>query len=373
MFDLEEYTSEALLEAVLNRAPEGIDTRQGSIFYDAVAAIVDMIAKFYSDLELLIEMTAVDTATDEALTLKAADFGLSRWPAVSARYAVTLEGEAELEAGDRFYTDGAYFVLGQDSSGDYYLEAEEPGESGNGIEAGTPAVPVEDEDDLESAAFGVLIIPGSDEETDENLRTRIKEKISGPAENGNRQQYKTWCESISGVGRALIYPLWNGPNTVKAVLFDYNGQPCTAATVAAVQTYIDPATKGYTATVDGKTYTVGDGTGDGAAAIGAHFTAVSAQALPINIGADVWISSGTTPDQAEEEIKTAVSKYLKSLIFGSSKHEDMVIRVSTIGACISSCPSVLDYMHLTLNGAAQNIMPGPDDAAIIGEVIINVL
>lgn len=373
MFDLEEYTSEALLDAVLNNAPDGIDTRPGSIFYDAVAAIVDMIAKFYSDLELLTEMTAVDTATDEALTLKATDYGLSRRAAVSARYAVTLEGGAELETGDRFYTDGVYFVLGQDSSGSYYLEAEEAGEAGNGIESGTPAVPVEDEDDLESATFGALLISGSDEEADENLRTRIKEKISGPAENGNRQQYKTWCESISGVGRAIIYPLWNGPNTVKGVLFDYNGQPCTAATVSVVQTYIDPATRGYTATVDGKTYTVGDGTGDGAAAIGAHFTAVSAQSLPINIAADVWVSSGATQDQAEEEISTAVSKYLKNLIFGSSEHEDMVIRVSSIGACISSCPSVLDYTNLTLNGAAQNITPGPDDAAVTGEVSINVL
>ena len=32
----EDYTYELLMEDVLNNAPEGIDTRQGSVFYDAV-------------------------------------------------------------------------------------------------------------------------------------------------------------------------------------------------------------------------------------------------------------------------------------------------------------------------------------------------
>ena len=41
----EDYTYERLLEDVLNNAPEGIDTRQGSIFYDAVSGVLIKIAK----------------------------------------------------------------------------------------------------------------------------------------------------------------------------------------------------------------------------------------------------------------------------------------------------------------------------------------
>ena len=103
------------------------------------------------------------------------------------------------------------------------------------------------------------ITGGSRAEDDESFRTRVQEKIAGPAENGNKQHYKTWCESIDGVGRARIFPLWNGPNTVKGTLIDPEGQPCSPSKVTEVQNYIDPATKGYTANVGGKVYTVGDG------------------------------------------------------------------------------------------------------------------
>ena len=58
----EDYTYELLMEDVLNNAPEGIDTRQGSVFYDAVSGPVMKIAKLYTDLDLIVEMTSVSTA-----------------------------------------------------------------------------------------------------------------------------------------------------------------------------------------------------------------------------------------------------------------------------------------------------------------------
>ncbi len=46
----EDRTYERLMEETLELAPEGIDTRQGSIFFDAVSATVNKIAKLYTDL-----------------------------------------------------------------------------------------------------------------------------------------------------------------------------------------------------------------------------------------------------------------------------------------------------------------------------------
>ena len=43
MFEAKTY--EAVLADILSRAPDGIDLRQGSIFYDAVAGIAFKIAK----------------------------------------------------------------------------------------------------------------------------------------------------------------------------------------------------------------------------------------------------------------------------------------------------------------------------------------
>ena len=72
----EDYTYELLLADVLANAPGGVDTRQGSIFYDAVSGILIKIAKLYTDLELVFELTQIDTTTGEYLDKKASEYGI---------------------------------------------------------------------------------------------------------------------------------------------------------------------------------------------------------------------------------------------------------------------------------------------------------
>lgn len=365
----EDYTYERLLEDVLDNAPEGVDTRPGSIFYDAVSGILIKVAKLYTDLDLVLELTAIDTATGEALDARASEYGITRLQATPAKYHVSFEGVEPLP-GERFYYDGVYFVLMQDEDGVMYLEAEEPGEQGNNIYSGTPAIPVNTIEGLTSATFGEPYESGTDEEDDESLRNRVREKIAGPAENGNKQHYKTWCESIDGVGRARIFPLWNGPNTVKAVLIDSAGQPCGAPKVEEVQAYIDPATKGYTAEVNGRKYVVGDGLGEGVANLGAHFTAAAALPLTVNVSFAAEMRSGASKEQAQQEAKAAITEYLKELVLSFEETADTVVRLTAIGAIINGLNSVLDYHDLKLNGEEKNITPGDDDAPVLGEVTI---
>ena len=369
----EDYTYERLLEDVLNNAPEDIDTRPGSIFYDAVSGPLLKIAKLYTDLDLVVEMVSVVSATGEALDTRAGEYGITRLAATRAKYRVTFEGVMP-QIGERFYHDGQYFTLkdGEENGQPiYFLEAEAAGSSGNNIYKGTPAVPVNNIEGLTAATFGAIYENGSDKESDESLRTRVQEKIAGPAENGNKQHYKTWCESIDGVGRARIFPLWNGPNTVKAVLIDSEGQPCGPQKVAEVQNYIDPATKGYTATVGGRTYTVGDGLGEGVANLGAHFTATGAMPLTINVSFKAELPSGATPDAAQHDAKEAIEESFKGLVIDTAEAADIVVRVSAVGAILSGLQTVLDYSDLKLNGAAVNITPGEDDVPVIGEVVIS--
>lgn len=366
----EGMTYEILLEDVLNNAPEGIDTRPGSIFYDAVSGILVKVAKLYTDLDLVLELTQVQTATGDALDTKASEYGITRLAATKAKYNVTFEGVTPM-LGERFYTDGLYFILKEDEAAQVlYLEAEEAGVGGNGVYEGTNAVPVNSIEGLTAATFGSLYESGTDAEKDDNLRTRVQEKIAGPAENGNKQHYKTWCEGVAGIGRARIFPLWNGPNTVKAVLIDGNGLPVSASKEAEVQNYIDPATKGYTATVGGRTYVVGDGLGEGVANLGAHFTAAAALRAEITIAFSAELKSGYTKDAAEQEAATAIAEYFKELVLETEEASDIVVRVSSVGAILSGLSSLLDYSDLTLNGAADNIRPGEDYVPVVEEVVI---
>lgn len=366
----EDITYERLLQDVLDNAPPGIDTRQGSIFYDSVSGVLLEIAKLYTDLDLVIQMTTVRTATGDALDTKAEEYGVYRLQATPAKYLALFDGTIP-QVGERFYYDLAYFMLKQDEdTGTYFFEAEVPGEQGNNIYAGTPAVPVNYIEGLISATFGEIYEHGSDAEDDESFRERVLEKISGPAENGNKQHYKTWCESIDGVGRARIVPLWNGENTVKAVLIDTTGKPCSEAKVLEVQNYIDPADKGMTATVDGKTYTIGDGLGNGVANIGAHFTAVGATALEIEVTFGAELASGATQETVQQDATEAIERYLRELVLGADDEAVITVRVSAIGAILSGLKSLVDYTDLKLNGGTQNIIPGEDDVPVLGEVRI---
>lgn len=365
----ESKTYEYIMNEVLENAPEDIDTRQGSIFYDAVSGVVMEIAKLYTDLDLVFTLTQVDSTSEEYLDIKASEYGITRHAATSAKYNVTFTGTAP-NVGERFFTDGQYFILGKTDSNVLYLEAETAGTLNNGIVSGTQAIPVNNISGLETALFGSILEYGTDTEDDDSLRRRVREKIGGPAENGNKQHYKTWCESYDGVGKARIFPLWNGPNTVKAVLINPDGLPCSAELVAAVQEYVDPATNSYTTTVGGVTYVVGDGLGEGVANLGAHFTAVSASSLAINVSFTAELASGYTVQDAQAATEAALILYLKDMVMNAEEADDVIVRVSNIGALISGLDAVLDYSNLTINGDTENIAPGDNYVPIAGTVTI---
>lgn len=359
----EEYTYDKLMSDVLENAPEGIDTRQGSIFYDAVSGAMLKVARLYADLETMADLIYIDTTTGEYLDRKASEHSITRLAATSCCYFVTFDGVTP-EVGERFYTNGIYFVLQKTADDEYYLKAEEAGTAANSVYSGTAAVPVNNIQGLNAATFGELMERGTDEETDEDLRERLRNKISGPAENGNRQHYRSWCEEVDGVGRARIIPLWDGPNTVKGIIIDPNGTPATATVIARVQEYIDPDEDG-----DG----VGDGLGEGVANIGAHFTAAAPTECTIDVAFNAVLNGGVTEEEVEQEAAEAIASYLQSLTLNTEDDEEIVVRISAIGAIINNLSSITDYNSLELNEDTENITPGQTAVAVIGEVTVNVL
>ena len=97
-------TTEHILSELLSQAPEGIDTRPGSIYYDAVKGCALVISRVYSDLDILTKLIFLDSAGGEYLDRIGAEHGLTRNPATSAVYAFSYTGETP-EVGSRFYYD----------------------------------------------------------------------------------------------------------------------------------------------------------------------------------------------------------------------------------------------------------------------------
>lgn len=373
MFETQTY--DKLMEEVLAAAPPGIDTRKGSIFFDAISAVVNKIAKMYTDLDLIFEMVFITTTSGEYLDLKADEYAMQRQAATPAKYRLEYTGTRPA-SGERFFHNdsGYYFLLHEDDDGTLYLEAEATGTEVNDIEAGDIAVPVNTITGLTSAFFGAAYEYGTDAETDESLRERMLDKVAGPAENGNKQHYQSWCESITGVGRARITPLWNGENTVKAVLISPLGLPVSEAVEEAVQQYIDPNSLGKTVTVGGKTYNVGDGLGNGVANIGAHFTAAAATAHTIDLGFGAELVEGVSVEEATAAATEAVTEYFKRLVLEAGDDDQIIVRINAVGAILAGLMSyIIDYSELFMNGDEVNITLGKDEVPVMGEVIINVI
>lgn len=344
-------TYETLLSEMLALAPDGIDTRQGSIYYDAIASCAFKLASFYVDLDCILDLTFVGTASGEYLDRKGYEYGLDRNEATAARYEYLYKG-TKPQIGARFFADSLYFTLQTDDD-ILYLLAETPGEESNTIAEGTPATPVNTIIGLSVSEFGALIEPGAATEDDSSYRRRIQEKIAGPAQNGNKQHYKTWCEEVDGVGRARILPLWAGENTVKAVLLDTDGLPAADTVVARVQAYIDPD---------------GTGIGEGVANVGAHFTAVAAIAVPITVSCTITLAYGFTIEEAQAAAETALLDYLRSLALDTPDKTAMVVRISSIGAILYSLESVIDYSDLQVNGEESNLAIDNESVAVLNEV-----
>lgn len=347
----EDRTFDNILAEMLAMAPNGIDTRQGSIYYDAVAACALKLANFYVDAGCVLDLVFISTTSGEYLDRKGEEYGLSRRPATQARYRYVYEGTRP-PTGSRFFTNGLYFVL-EAAENELVLVAEEGGEGYNTVLEGTPATPFHAITGLSVSEFGPLIEPGTDAEGDETYRGRIREKLAGQAQNGNKQHYKTWCELDAGVGRARILPLWAGENTVKGVLLDNDGLPASAAVVARVQEYIDPG---------------GTGLGEGVANIGAHFTAVAAEPVDITVTCSITLASGYTQKGAIASATAAITAYLKNLALNTSDDEPVVVRIASIGALLYALEEIIDYSDLALNGGAGNIEIGEEQAAVLREV-----
>lgn len=367
----EEKTYENLLQDVLDNAPDDIDTRPGSIFYDAVSGIILKVAKFYTDLELVFSLSKPDTAQGEYLDALASQFGISRHLATKAQYFTKFNGTIP-DDGERFFHDGLYFVLKKTGDNIPYFEAEEPGTEYNRISYGAAAVPVDTISGLDTAAFGSIKAYAVAKESDDSLRMRLYDKISGAGENGNKQHYRLWCESIDGVAKAKIFPLWLGGNTVKAVLIGSDGLPCQSTVVETVQQYIDPNNRGKTVSKAGHAYNFGDGLGEGVANIGAHFTAVGAFEHLIDIYADVKLSPGTDIADAKSSIINVIAVYFKDIVLASNDDENITVLYNRIVALVTmSVPEVLDFRNLTINGATENITISPEYVPKIGMVTLN--
>ncbi len=350
----ENNTYQVILERMLARVPEEFDKREGSILYDALAPAAAELQMAYIGLESVFREMFADTASRDCLIRRAAERGISPYPATHAILkGIFTPVSVAVPVGARFRCGGnTYHTTAKEVDGEYRMECEEVGEAGN-LPSGE-LIPIDYIEGLEGGRLAGILIPGEDEEETENLRKRYFASLESQAFGGNVADYKAKVAAILGVGGVKVYPAFAGGGTVKLVVVSSEYGIPSDALIESVQEAVDPPPD--------------QGKGYGIAPIGHKVTILPVSGTIIDLGFELVYQDGYGFENVKNSIGAAVEAYFDELNRTWADSEGLVIRVSRLEGRILDIAGILDVTETRLNGQGQNMVLGKDEIAIKGEI-----
>jgi uncharacterized phage protein gp47/JayE len=346
----EDLTVESIKSDIISRLSTDIDTREGSFANDMISAVAYEIWKAYQSLNAIIPIAFVDETSGEYIDKRCAEYGITRKAGTKATVTLTLTGTdgTVVEKGKIFLTpDGLQFETDEsvtiaNGTAAVTATAAEIGEEYN-VAAGTITKQLVNINGLTAVTNNEAATGGTDVETDAALVKRLYEYLQNPATSGNVAHYRQWALEVDGVGAAKVYPLWNGPGTVKVLIVGNNNGPVDSTIVANCAAHIEENRP-----------------------IGATVTVESAEGLPINVAATVVIDDTTTIDKVQTALETALDSYLQSIVF-----DKYTLVYNRIAYMLLDIDGVTDYTSLTINGGTSNIAIADNQVPVIGTVEVS--
>lgn len=350
-------TFEYILDRMLDRVPDTIDKREGSVIYDACAPAAAELAMIYSLLAAEMDRAFPDTATDVDLTNKAKERSVFRLPATAVVRKGVFTGAdgkgLDVPLGSRFSGgDVNYVATERIESGAFKLTAEELGSIGN--EHTGILFPIDYIDGLASATLTDILIYGEDEESDEALRERYYASLQALAFGGNVADYRAKTEKIPGVGACKVFPAWNGGGTVMLVITDSTGGVPTPELVQMLQQEIDPPGL--------------SGQGRGWAPVGHAVTVEGVIGVTVNVEFKLTFEQGYTWVSVKANVTAALQAYFEDMVKGWADVESITVRNRQLEAKILTVNGVLDIANTKLNGATGNLTLVSTEIPLLGTV-----
>lgn len=367
---LETYDFNYYMEEALARVPTGVDTREGSIIYDALAPACYQLASFTMELRNTMLESYVVSATGEYLDLRAEEAGVMRIPAthavVTASFTSSSGQPYAVDIGSRFSSIGDepiyYAVTEKVSEGVYRLTAEESGPAGN--EYVGVLLPLDNFNDFGQALLTEITVPARDDETDDSLRARVIAEKGVGAFGGNIEDYTRMITDLDGVGGVQVYPAWQGGGTVLLSIVNNVFEVPSQELVSEVQEAIDP---------------VIDGSGVGLAPIGHKVTVRGPVQKVIDVSFYMNVESGANQTAIFDEAKNVIENYFLSVRQrwsnrGVKGYEAWIYR-SQITSAILSIQGVANAAGIKLNGKDEDVKleltPEKQELPILGAVSLS--
>lgn len=353
----ESQTYETILARMMARVSANypnLDTREGSVLFNALAPAALELAVMYTELDNVLKESFVNTASREYILIGCEQMGMDISQFEASPSVHKGEFDVEVTIGSRWNCDLYNFTVTEyiGKNGDYYtyrMKCESAGSGANNQTGNlTPItdVPI----GLTYAKITECLIEGENETSDEDIRTAYYEFVNSAVSNGNVAQYKRWCSEykdengVRGIGNAKIFPLWNNqPNTVKVSILSASNTKASEVLVRKFQEYLDPGSKGM---------------GDGVAPIGAFVTVSTANEVYIDVAATISMKEGYTDT-------TVIDKALEDY-FSEIAYEKSTVSYMSVGAVILNVEGVDRVDDLYLNGGQKNINLDQEDIPVLG-------
>lgn len=349
----ENITYEDILQRMLDRIPDSMDKREGSIIFDALAPAAVELQLMYIEFDVILKETFADTASREYLIRRVAERGVIPESSTQA----ILKGEftpstLNIPIGSRFSCGTLnYVVTEKTTDGEYKLQCEEFGEIGN-TEFGQ-MIPIQYIEGLETCYLTDLLIPGEDEEDTESIRKRYFNTFDTKPYGGNQKDYIQKTNALQGVGSTKVTPVWMGGGTVLLTILDSNYDAASSTLVDYVQQQIDP-TK--------------DGSGLGIAPIDHIVTVNTAEKVTTNVSTHLTFDEGYSFNTLKTAIQDAISAYLLEIRTTWADQSQSIVRISQIETRLLGIKGIVDIANTKINGSANNLTLTKYQIPVMGSV-----
>ncbi|SCY30229.1 baseplate J/gp47 family protein [Lysinibacillus fusiformis] len=340
----------AIHENMLNTINDTFDKSNGGFTYDVTRSIANVVNGQSEKSNETIDKLNVDNLTGEELTRFVFQrAGITRKEATFATTFVKLFGNANqtvsekalLAADEIFYETKEASVLNVNGEGYVEVMCQLSGPIGNVPVGAIKSFPVTIAG-VTSVINENAVTNGYAAESDEDLRKRYYDKLQRPGKAGNKYHYEEWAKEVIGVGKVKVYPLWDGPLTIKVVIVDANIEIPSEQLINDVLEHIESERP-----------------------FGAIVTVTGATSLEINVRVDITVQEGLINEDVKIALKANIKRYLKSLAF-----ESEYVSRAQIGKIILETEGIVDYVDLRLNEGTSNIEIPDTNIPTLGTVTL---
>lgn len=349
----EEYTFEKIMNDMMADMPDGIDTSEGSLIYNACAKQAVRLEEAYLVMSGLEKNMYPDTADIDHLIRAGEERGCYIQQATYAEFEA--EFNCQIPAGSRFNLDEynyTAFRAKDEEQHVYVLGCESPGSGPNRITGDLE--PIEYVEGFEWGRITKCVTPGKDMEDTESYRARLLNTYNYRGFAGNREYYSSRIKELPGVLGCKIERVQAPSDRIRITIQGNEYRAPEEETVENVQAVVDPVEN--------------SGEGVGIAPIGHRVAILAVSQTQINIETKITYDTGYGYEDLKSYIDAAVSDYLLELRKTWESSESLVVRVLQIESAIVDIDGIVDVTETKINGQTENLTISDGSVPVEGVV-----